>query len=205
MPPSPCAAPSALRRPTAAGVATLSAARAAGGRVHHVQARGEQQLEPAPPASTTPASRSTGSRSGCSRTASRAAPGARAPARRRAWSRPRHRPLHRLGRRAHDGEDGALDRAQHRLVGGVGGAGGGRRRRRAPDTASSGANVSARPRRICERITPELPRAPISDPWRIASQTALHVAPSRRRARRRPTRGSGPCSCRCRRRAPGTR
>ena len=40
-----------------------------------------------------------------------------------------------------------------------------------PETDSRGANVSARPRRIWERITPELPRAPMREPWRIASHT----------------------------------
>ncbi len=35
--------------------------------------------------------------------------------------------------------------------------------------------MSASPLRICERITPELPRAPISDPWLMASHTARHA------------------------------
>ena len=46
------------------------------------------------------------------------------------------------------------------------------------ETDSSGAKVSARPRRICERITPELPRAPMSEPWRIASHTSCIPEPS---------------------------
>ena len=39
-------------------------------------------------------------------------------------------------------------------------------------TASCSRMTWARPRRICERITPEFPRAPISEPW----LNALHVA-----------------------------
>ena len=39
-------------------------------------------------------------------------------------------------------------------------------------------SVDAMPRRICDRITPLLPRAPISDPWLMAS----HVASSPARA-----------------------
>ncbi len=42
----------------------------------------------------------------------------------------------------------------------------------AASTVASRRKISASPRRIWERITPELPRAPISDPWAIASQTS---------------------------------
>ncbi len=45
-----------------------------------------------------------------------------------------------------------------------------------PDASSSSENVSASPRRICERITPELPRAPMSDPCETARQ--ISVIPS---------------------------
>ena len=85
------------------------------------------------------------------------------------------RSLRRLGRLADDGEDRALDRLEHRLVG----AGRGRRqrlgdpvprrRRRVPFS------VDVRPRRIWLRITPLLPRAPISEPWLIASHVGVEL------------------------------
>ena len=84
----------------------------------------------------------------------------------------------RLRRLPHDGEDGALDRPHHRAVGRVG------RGRRAPSanagpsTASCSRNTSDMPRRTCDRITPELPRAPMSEPWLMALQVCGHVAPS---------------------------
>ena len=93
--------------------------------------------------------------------------------------------LDRLGDRAHDGEDRALDRAHHRLVRGVGAAAEARARgrRRRPRRASR--HSSASPRRICERITPELPRAPMSEPRLIAWQTsAIDSAVRQRRAHR---------------------
>ena len=69
------------------------------------------------------------------------------------------------------GEDRALHRAHDRLVRRVG-----RRAQRGRDlgggTCSTFRNVSARPRRIWLRITPELPRAPMSDPCAIAWQTS---------------------------------
>ena len=89
----------------------------------------------------------------------------------------------RRGRRlrglADDGEDRALDRRASR------------RRRRPSDAAASAArprssrrprrasaSTSVRPRRICERITPELPRAPMSEPWLMALQAAARSAPA---------------------------
>ena len=78
---------------------------------------------------------------------------------------------------AHHGEDRALDRPHHRLVG--------RRRtpRRGRPAALAASNAvaprpprSTMPRRIWERITPELPRAPMSEPWLIALHTGGQVA-----------------------------
>ena len=40
----------------------------------------------------------------------------------------------------------------------------------AADAGEAPFNDEASPRRIWDRITPELPRAPISEPWLIASQ-----------------------------------
>ena len=40
----------------------------------------------------------------------------------------------------------------------------------AASAASTRENSSLMPRRICDRITPELPRAPISEPWLTALQ-----------------------------------
>ena len=77
-----------------------------------------------------------------------------------------------LGDLAHDGEDRAFDRAHDGLVRGVGRVTEAvdecarRYLRRARDTSS------ARPRRICDRMTPELPRAPMSEPRLIAWQTS---------------------------------
>ena len=80
--------------------------------------------------------------------------------------------LDRLRDRAHDGEDRALDRTHHRLVRGVGRvAEAAHEHRRAP-TSSCSRHSSARPRRICDRITPELPRAPMSEPRLIAWHTS---------------------------------
>ena len=66
---------------------------------------------------------------------------------------------------------------QHRLVGGR------RRRRRArrrpwpPSTSAVALAAStARPRRIWQRITPLLPRAPISEPWLMASHVGASSA-----------------------------
>ena len=76
--------------------------------------------------------------------------------------RPRPRPRRRR-RLAHDGEDRALDRPQHRLVGRRGG-GLERLGEPAPRAASSDRRAlrygRAMPRRIWLRMTPELPRRP---------------------------------------------
>ena len=124
--------------------------------------------------------------------------------RRRARPRRRPPPARRVGALAHHGEDRALDRREHGLVGGVGGdpqrlgdRGAGRPRRRL--------EVEAMPRRIWERITPLLPRAPISEPWLIASHVGDQLVRRRLASRRRRRRACAPCWCRCRRRAPGTR
>ena len=77
--------------------------------------------------------------------------------------------LDRLGRGAHHGEDRAFDRPQHRLVRGVGRAAE-PATRSAPDASSWSEKVSASLRRICDRMTPELPRAPMSDPCETAWQ-----------------------------------
>ena len=82
----------------------------------------------------------------------------------------------RLGGLADDGEDRALDRAHHRLVGGVGGRGAAPRRASAPSTPSASANAVGEAPQDLRRITPELPRAPISEPWLIALQTSAMSA-----------------------------
>ena len=70
----------------------------------------------------------------------------------------------RFGGLPHDGEDRALDGCEHRRVG----AGSRRLQRRLqrprPVASSADFNVDAMPRRICDRMTPLLPRAPISAP-----------------------------------------
>ena len=85
----------------------------------------------------------------------------------------------RLGGLAHDGEDRALDGRQHGLVGrgrrGLQAVG--QRCRRS--TSPAALSVDASPRRICDRITPLLPRAPISEPWLMASHVPARS--SRRR------------------------
>ena len=51
-------------------------------------------------------------------------------------------------------------------------------RRSGPTPASpAAASRSLIPRRSWERITPELPRAPISDPWPMAWQTSASAGP----------------------------
>ena len=51
-------------------------------------------------------------------------------------------------------------------------------RRSGPTPASPQVAIrSPIPRRSCERITPELPRAPIRDPWPMALQTSSSGAP----------------------------
>ena len=80
--------------------------------------------------------------------------------------------LDRFGDLAHDREDRALDRAHHRLVRRVGGAPESAHARSPAGTCVERRQVSATPRRICERITPELPRAPMSEPRLIAWHTS---------------------------------
>ena len=121
------------------------------------------RTNPAPPASTTPAVLSTGSSSGV---------------RARAVGRPAGAASSTASR------SGALGRRRGRAVGGGSrprsgsspppgsGRPGRRRRRRAGQAVGEHAGVdsvvlrtaSARPLRICDRITPELPLAPMSDP-----------------------------------------
>ena len=43
---------------------------------------------------------------------------------------------------------------------------------RSAETSPLIGNFATSPRSICERITPELPRAPINDPWAMALQTS---------------------------------
>ena len=67
---------------------------------------------------------------------------------------------------------------------------------------------SAMPRSSWDKITPELPRCPISEPWPTALQTGVHEAgrlPKPRRSRPPPPPGSGPYWSRCSRRGPGRR
>ena len=80
---------------------------------------------------------------------------------------------HRLGRRRHladDREHGALDRRLHGAVGGVLSLEhGALEDRRVSELACP--HTSQMPRTICERITPELPRAPMSEPLVTAAAT----------------------------------
>ena len=128
--------------PTATELCTSSTA--GSGRVgHHVQARGEQQLEPATAGVDDAGLAQHREQVGGARDrVAGGAGGALEHAGERGLALG-HRPLHRLRGRAHDGEDGALDRAQHRLVGGVGRPGAARRRRRSPT-----------PRRAARRCRP---------------------------------------------------
>ena len=48
----------------------------------------------------------------------------------------------------------------------------------APSMPSASATTLDTPRRICDRITPELPRAPMSDPWLMALHTAARSGPA---------------------------
>ena len=66
------------------------------------------------------------------------------------------------------GEHRSLDRLAHRLEGDLHGSG--QRVRDGPpvDALAAAPSPSHRPRRIWLRMTPELPRAPMSDPWVIA-------------------------------------
>ncbi len=96
----------------------------------------------------------------------------------------------RLGRLADDGEDRALDRTLHGLVGQLGGAARARRRGSAASTTSGSRTISVMPRSSCDRMTPELPRAPMSEPWATALQVA--AMSGRRRRRRRPPRPPSP-------------
>ena len=174
---SPCSPPVGVagQRLGEHGALDLRPAPGPAGRRRRAAARRAGAGSPAPPASTTPASFSTGSMSGRALERVGALGAGRlehgdevGPA---VGGRDR-----RLRRLAHDGEDRALDRPHHRLVGrrGRGRQRGGRARRRRRRRARPRRRRC--PRRICERITPELPRAPMSEPWLIALQTAAEVA-----------------------------
>ncbi len=162
---SPCMCAS-----TAAGVATTSGGGTGSPDTTHWH-DWSRSSNPRPPASTTPASRSTGSSSGVRSTAVRAAAAA-------CSSRPSS--VVSPSARARSTDSAAM-RTTVRMVPSTGRstasyAASAARRRPATTsgacTTSSGANVSARPRRIWLRITPEFPRAPMSDPCEIAVHTA---------------------------------
>ncbi len=74
------------------------------------------------------------------------------------------------------GEDGALDRSQHGLARRLAG------RRQAPGQGRPvgvpvpSASTPVRPRSSWHRITPEFPRAPMSEPWAMALHTATIAA-----------------------------
>ena len=135
-------------------------------------------MNPWPPASTTPASLSTGRRSGVWRTASRAAstersrtplsvasPAARAASAASAVARTTVRIVPSTGRMTAWYAASAAVRSP--VV------------RSRTSTASRPRKVSARPRRICDRITPLLPRAPIK---RAVRHRHAHVVHSGRGA-----------------------
>jgi hypothetical protein len=81
-----------------------------------------------------------------------------------------------LGGASDHGEDRALHRIAHRLVRALGGHHQALGQRGPIDgTVVAGGRVWVRPRRIWERITPLLPRAPMSAPWPMALHTAGQV------------------------------
>ena len=81
-----------------------------------------------------------------------------------------------VGRAPGHGQDGALHRAHHRLAGQFVGDGQRlRTARRAPGRARRASRPSEMPRSSWDRMTPELPRAPISEPWAMALQVAVEV------------------------------
>ena len=136
--------------------------------------------KPVPPASTTPASLSTGSmlrRAGEGVVALR-------------LGRLEHRDevaaavgsRHRgLGRLADDGEDRALDRAHHRLVGRLGGGGEGAGRRWAP---SSPAGIGDHRRQAPEDLGQDHPRVPSGPHERAVADGLAHggEVPARQRS-----------------------
>ena len=158
---------------------------------------------PAPPASTTPASRRTSSCSGVRATASspRRTSAARAPP----TSSRRAARLGFLGELADHRQHRPLDRLAHGAIGGVAHAAQ-RTRDRARRHSPTSPELSAAPRTICEKITPELPRAPISAPRATSltspGRSSVVVRSSWLDA---PTEQSGRDSSPCRRRAPDTR
>ena len=77
----------------------------------------------------------------------------------------------RLGALPHDGEDGALHGPLHGLVRQPPTPRVSEAASTSPSTASWSRTTSVMPRRSWERMTPELPRAPMSDPWATALQT----------------------------------
>ena len=171
------------------GRAVDLAARAAAGRRPRGGAASSSSMKPAPPASTTPASRSTGSSSGV-RAERVGVRRPRPPRARRRATRPRSAAaLGGLGRLAHDGEDRALDRPHHRLVGGVGGARAAPRRRRRRSTSRRGAERVGEPAQDLRQDHAGVAAGPISEPWLIALHIASRSAPATRASRRRPTRG----------------
>ena len=75
-----------------------------------------------------------------------------------------------LARFAHHGEDRALDRVADGAVRPLGRRGQGPGEPGAVDPGRASAATPENPRRICDMITPLLPRAPMSEPWAIALQ-----------------------------------
>ena len=186
---SPCIAAPCRWAATATRRRTRLRLRAPGGRHTTWRHAASSSSKPRPPASTTPASRSTGRRSGVLATAARAAFAARSSTLVEGGSRPRWTaPSTDFGREPHHGEDRALDRAQHRLVGRVGGPA------QPGDHVGAGHRVERRervgeaPQDLREdhaRVAAGAHQRPVPD--RLAH--LLHGRePSRRRARRPPIR-----------------
>ena len=124
------------------------------------------------PASTTPACSSTGRSDGVRARASAA------PARDASTTSTSDRPglggrPGALGGPSGHGQDGALHRSHDGLAGQLVGDGQGLGRARSgPGRPAEQLRPSDRPRSSWERMTPELPRAPISEPWAMARQVA---------------------------------
>ena len=75
-----------------------------------------------------------------------------------------------LGRGGGDGEDRALDRAHDRLAGQLRGLASASASSSGPHAGVLRRMRSLMPRSSWDRITPELPRAPMSEPWPMAWQ-----------------------------------
>ena len=145
----------------------------------------EQEAEPAPPASTTPARARAGNCSGVRASAWSAAVGG-GPGRRRAGRRcPPSAPVAAASTTVSRSPRPARPRPRTRRSAAARSAPASAR----PRTTGTPARASASPRRICDRIAPELPRAPSSAPRARCRSTrrvrSLRCPPRRGRRRRR--------------------